>query len=168
MNGRTFILQGLLLRKSLRAAITHPHVFWFFEYEHLNQERCQNVLPGVLCSLPKTTLTPPLQVRVHPGRLHSHHRMRLPYRHPCCDSPQVCQPHLFHLVLPEPFHSVALAGYLVCLHWDPDVHRSVEQSREHKKPASEGQEKLRSVWSSESSVLTRQGLVKVWPPFHVR
>ncbi|XP_024901714.1 UDP-xylose and UDP-N-acetylglucosamine transporter isoform X1 [Pteropus alecto] len=47
---------------------------------------------------------------------------------------------------PEPVHSVALAGHLVCLHWDPHVHRGVEQLGSHKKPASEGgQEELRPV-----------------------
>lgn len=89
--------------------------------------------------------------------------MRLPHRHSRRDSTQVCEPHLFHPVLPEPFHSVALAGHLVCLHWDPDVHRGVEQPRDHKKPASEGgQEELRSPWNRETSVIVvSEGLATI-------
>lgn len=72
--------------------------------------------------------------------------MHLPHRHTLRDSTQVCEPHLLYPVLPEPVHSVALAGHLVCLHWDPHVHRGVEQLGSHKKPASEGgQEELRPV-----------------------
>ncbi|XP_023420059.1 nucleotide sugar transporter SLC35B4 isoform X1 [Cavia porcellus] len=77
-------------------------------------------------------------VCVHPGCVHPHDRMCLPHCHACCDSTQVCEPHLFHLIFPEPFHSVALVGYFVCLHWDLNVHRGVEQHRDRKKSATEG------------------------------
>lgn len=143
--GRSGILQARLPGRSLRAAVANTRVFYFLAYEHLSQEPRQKFLPGCSLCRQKTTLTPSPQVRVHPGRLHPHDGVHLPHRHPRCDATQVCEPHLFHLVLPEPFHSVALAGHLVCLHRDPHVHRSVEQPGTPKKPASEGrQEELRS------------------------
>lgn len=109
------------------------------------------MLPRWPLSSQKTTLTLSLQVRVHSGCLYSHHRMHLPHRHTRCDSTQICEPHHLHLVLPEPFHCVALAGHLVCLHWDPHVHRGVEQPGHHPKPTSEGgQEELRPAWETRS------------------
>ncbi|XP_049750617.1 UDP-xylose and UDP-N-acetylglucosamine transporter isoform X2 [Elephas maximus indicus] len=58
----------------------------------------------------------------------------------------------------EPFHSVALAGHLVCLHWDPDVYRGVEPPRSHKKATSRGgQEELRSAWSTQSCCVLARG-----------
>lgn len=114
------------------------------------------MLPSWSLSSQKTTLTLSLQVRVHLGCLDSHHRMHLPRCHTRCDSTQVCEPHHLHLVLPEPFHYVALAGHLACLHWDPHVYRGVEQPGDHKKPASEGgQEELRPAW--EARVWLRSG-----------
>ncbi|XP_032339265.1 UDP-xylose and UDP-N-acetylglucosamine transporter isoform X3 [Camelus ferus] len=87
-------------------------------------------------------------VRVHPRCVHPHHRVRLPHRHARRDSPQVREPHFLHLVFPEPFHPVALAGHLVCLPWDPHVHRGVEQPGDQQRPASEGgQEELTPAWS---------------------
>uniref|UniRef100_Q95KB4-2 Isoform 2 of Nucleotide sugar transporter SLC35B4 n=1 Tax=Macaca fascicularis TaxID=9541 RepID=Q95KB4-2 len=76
----------------------------------------------------------PLHMIFRSGSLiHPHHGVRLPHRHARRDPTQICEPHLFHLVLPEPLHPVALAGHPVCLHWDLNVHRGVEQPRDHKK-----------------------------------
>lgn len=84
-------------------------------------------------------------IRVHPGCVHPYNRVHLPHCHTGRDSAQVCEPHLFYPVLPEPVHSVALAGHLVCLYWDLNVHRGVEKPRDHKKSAAKGrQEGLRS------------------------
>lgn len=68
-----------------------------------------------------------LQIRVHPRRVHSDHRVRLPDRHSGGDSEEVSQPHFLHHLLPKPLHCLALGGHGRGLRGHSVVHGGVEQ-----------------------------------------
>lgn len=72
-------------------------------------------------------LTPAVQIRVHPRRVHPDHRVHLADGHAGGDAPEVPQPHLLHPLLPQPLHRLALGGHRRGLPGHAALHGGVGQ-----------------------------------------